>query len=178
MECDKALEQMMRALDGELPDEEWQVLGAHLELCDRCRVRWEQLQAAEGVLRSAPILSPPPGFVGRVMAQVDRRRARRRAFFGGLALVAGTTLVLFIGLLPIFWTLPGWAGFLMALSRSGDVLLSHALGAAHLFLNSLGLLAGALVIQALPLALCSLMTALFLGGLWWSLLRRWQPVSS
>lgn len=178
MECNKALEWMTMALDGELPEEERRVLKAHLEVCDRCRVQWEQLQAAEEVLRRAPILSPPPGFVGRVMAQVDRRRARRRAFFGSLALAAGTALVLFIGFLPILWRLPGWASFLVALSHSGNVLLSHLLGAARLLLNSLGLLAGALVIRTLPLALCSLMTALLLGGLWWALLRRWQPAGT
>ncbi|MFN3762177.1 MAG: anti-sigma factor family protein [Anaerolineae bacterium] len=178
MECEAALERMMKALDGELPDEEWQALEAHLVACDRCRVRWERLQAAEDVLRHAPILSPPPGFVGRVMAQVDRRRARRRAVFGGLALAAGTVLVLFIGFLPILWRLPGWAGFLVALSHSGGVLLEHLLGAARLLLHSLGLLAGALVVQTLPLALCILTTALLLGGLWWGLLRRWQPVAS
>ncbi len=178
MKCEEALERMMKALDGELPDEERRVLEAHLEVCDHCRVQWEQLQAAEAVLCSAPILSPPPGFVGRVMAQVDRRRARRRAFFGSLALAAGTALVLFIGFLPILWMLPGWAGFLVALSHSGDVLLSHMFGAVRLLLNSLSLLAGAFVIRTLPLALCSLMTALLLGGLWWGLLRRWQPVGT
>lgn len=178
MDCEKALERMMKALDGELPDEEGRLLEAHLEVCERCQARWEQLQAAEEVLRHAPVLSPPPGFVGRVMARVDRRRARRRAFFGSLALAAGTALVLFIGFLPILRTLPGWAGFLIALSHSGDVLLNHIFGAARLLLNSLGLLAGALVIRTLPLALCSLMTALLLGSLWWSLLRRWQPVVS
>lgn len=178
MECDRILDWMMMALDGELPDEERQVLEAHLETCDRCRVRWEQLQAAEEVLRQAPLLSPPPGFVGQVMARVDRRRARRRAFFGSLALAAGTALVLLVGFLPVLRTLPGWAGFLVVISHSGGLLLEHLLGATRLFLNSLGLLAGALVIQTLPLALCSLMTALFLGGLWWNLLRRWQPVAS
>ncbi|MGQ9709106.1 MAG: anti-sigma factor family protein [Anaerolineae bacterium] len=178
MECDKALEWMMMALDNELPDEERRVLEAHLETCGRCRVRWEQLQAAEEVLRQAPLLPPPPGFFGRVMAQVDRRRAQWRAFFGGLVLAAGTALILLIGFLPILRTLPGWVGFLVALSHSGSILLEHLLGAARLFLNSLGLLAGALVTRTPPLALCSLMTALLLGGLWWSLLRRWQPVSS
>ncbi len=177
MECKETLERMMRALDGELPDEEWGILKAHLKVCDPCRAQWERLQAAEEVLSGAPILSPPPGFVGRVMAQVDRRRARQRAFFGSLAL-AGSALVLFIGFLPVLRALPGWAGFLVALSHSGSVLLEHLLGAARLFLNSLGLLTGALVIQTLPLALCSLVTALLLGSLWWGLLRRWQPVSS
>lgn len=178
MECDRTLEWMTMALDDELPDEERRVLEAHLETCDRCWVRWEQLQAAEVVLHQAPLLSPPPGFVGRVMAQVDRRRAWRRAFLGSLALAAGTALIFLIGFLPILRTLPGWAGFLVALSHSGSVLLEHLLGAARLFLNSLSLLAGALVIRTLPLALCSLTTALLLGGLWWSLLRRWQPASS
>ncbi|MBC7228103.1 MAG: zf-HC2 domain-containing protein [Thermoflexales bacterium] len=178
MDCEKALERMMKALDGELPDEGRRLLEAHLETCEHCQAQWGQLQAAEEVLRHAPALSPPPGFVGRVMARVDRRRARRRAFFGSLALAAGTAIVLFIGFLPILWRLPGWAGFLMALSRSGDVLLSQILGAARLLVNSLGLLAGAFLIRTLPLALCSLMTALLLGGLWWSLMRRWRSVAS
>lgn len=175
MECDETLEWMTIA--DELPDEERQVLEAHIATCDRCRVRWEQLQAVEVVLSQAPLLSPPPGFVGRVMARVDRRRARQRAFFGGLALAAGTAFILLIGFLPVLRMLPGWGGFLVALSRSGSLLLGHLLGIARLFLNSLGLLAGALVIRTLPLAICSLMTALFLGGLWWILLRRWQPAS-
>lgn len=178
MECAQALERMMSALDGGLPDEERQVLEEHLAECDDCRTRWEQLQALEEVLCQAPLLSPPPGFVGRVMAGVDRRRARWRTLFGSLALAAGTALVLFLGFLPVLWMVPGWAGFLMALSHGGDILLSHLLGAARLLLNSLGLLAGALIIRALPLALCSLMTALLLGILWWSLLRRRHPALS
>lgn len=178
MGCEKALEQMLMALDCELSGEEEQVLEAHLETCGRCRIRWEQLQAVEAMFRQAPTLSPPLGFVGRVMARVDRCRARRRAFFSALALVAGTTAVLVLGLLPVLQTLPGWAGFLVFLSHSGDTLLVHLLGAARLLARSLGLLAGILFIRLLPLALCSLMTALLLSGLWWGLLRRWQPVSS
>ncbi len=178
MKCEEALEWMMQALDGELPNGERQAMEAHIEVCDRCRLRWEQLRAAEEVLRRVPLLSPPPGFVGRVMARVDRRRARQRAVFGGLALAVGTALVIFLGFLPILQMLPGWAGFLMVLSHSGGILLDHLFGAARMLANSLGLLAGALVIQTLPLALCILMTALLLGGLWWSLLRRWKPVAS
>ncbi|MGB9776119.1 MAG: zf-HC2 domain-containing protein [Anaerolineae bacterium] len=178
MECGEALERMMRVLDGELPDEERRVLEAHLEACDRCRAQWGQLLAAEEVLRQAPLLSPPPGFVGRVMAQVDRRRARRRTFFGSLALAVGTALVIFFGFLPVLRMLPGWAGFLMTLSHSGGILPDHLFGAARMLANALGLLAGALMIQTLPIALCSLIMALLLGSLWWGLLRRWQPVSS
>ncbi len=178
MKCEEALEWMMRILDGELPNGERQAIEAHIEVCDRCRLRWEQLQAAEEVLRRAPVLSPPPGFVGRVMARVDRRRARQRAVFGGLAMAAGTALVLFLGFLPVLRVLPGWAGFLMAFSHVGGILLDHLFGAARTLVNSLGLLAGALFIRVFPLAFCSLITALLLSGLWWSLLRRWQPVSS
>jgi anti-sigma factor RsiW len=178
MECEESLERMMRALDGDLPDREWRALEAHLEACDRCRARWEGLLAAEEVLQQAPLLSPPPGFVGRVMAQVDRRRARQRAFFGGLVLAAGTALLILIGVLPILWTLPGLAGLAVVVSHSGGLLLDHLVGAARLLLNSLGLLAGALLVQMLPLALCSLMTAMLLAGLWWGLLRRWQTVDT
>lgn len=178
MECKEVLDRMMRALDDELPEWEWLARKAHLAVCDRCRTRWERLQTAEEVLRRAPLVSPPPGFVGRVMAQVDRRRARQRVFFGGLVLATGTAGVLIAGFLPLLWILTGLAGSALAISRSGGILLEHLIGTGRLFLNALEVQASALVIPAVPLALCSLMTALLLGGLWWSLLRRWQPASS
>lgn len=179
MSCEEALERMMMALDGDLSAEDEEALAAHLEVCGPCRARWERLQAAEALLRSAPLVSPPPGFVGRVMARVDRRRARQRAFFGGLALAMGTALILLISCLPLLRMLPGWANFTVAFaSYGGDVLLSHLVSAARLLARSLGVLAGAVFIRMLPLALCSLMTALLLAGLWWNLLRRWRPVVS
>lgn len=177
MDCDETLERMMLALDGELPTEEWHALQVHLEACARCRTWWEHLQAVEQVLCSAPLLSPPPGFTGRVMARVDRRRARRRAFLGGLVFAAGAAIVLTISLLPALWVLPAVANFLTFLAHSGDILLERLAGATRLLIDLLQLLAGALLPLTRPLALCHLALALGLGILWIFMVRRqWAVV--
>ncbi len=175
MECSETLERMMLALDGELPPEEWRRLESHLEACAPCRAQWERLQAVEQVLQDAPLLAPPPGFVGRVMARVDRRRARQRSVLGGLALALGSAVVIFLSLLPLLWTVPGAANFLAFLVHSGDILLGRLAGATRLFLESLQLLLGALFSVMLPLALCNLMLALALGLLWLGLFQHVQP---
>lgn len=176
MECSEALERMMLALDGELPPQEWRMLESHLEACAPCRAQWERLQVVEQVLQRAPLLAPPPGFAGRVMARVDRRRARRRTVLGGLALATGAAAVILLSLLPVLWTVPGVANFLAFLVHGGDILLGRLAGATHLFLDSLQLLLSALLSLTLPLALCHLILALGLGVLWLGLFRRWQPM--
>lgn len=176
MECSEALERMMLALDEELPPEARRMLESHLEACAPCRAQWERLQRVEQVLQGAPLVVPPPGFVGRVMARVDRRRARRRSVLGGLALATGAAVVILIGLLPILWMAPSVANFLTFLVHGGDILLGCLVGATRLFLDSLHLLLGVLLSLTLPLAFCNLLLALALGTLWLGLFRRWQPI--
>lgn len=83
---------------------------AHLDHCDRCRAELEQLTlAADGILRAAPSMAPPPGFAARVVAQMTappgaaaprRRRpaARRRALLAAAAVLVVLAAGLGVGL--------------------------------------------------------------------------------
>jgi anti-sigma factor RsiW len=176
MRCEQALKGMAEALDGELSPDRQAALEDHLARCADCRAEWDRWQAVERLLREAPITPPPAGFAGRVLARLDWRRRVRRAALGGLALAAGTAIVAFLAVAPAIWTLPDLAGGLLALSRTGPVLLTHLADAAGVLLNSLWLTVGALALPAAPMALCGLTVALVGGLVWLGLIRWLQPV--
>ena len=174
MECERALEWMMQTLDGE-PDPAGQAaLEDHLSRCTDCRVEWERLQALEQLLRQDPMVQPPAGFAGRVMAHLDRRRRVRRVALGGLALGLGTVVAVGLLIGPSLALLPSLPSELAALFEAGKVLLPCLGEAALTFLNSLWVTASALIVPAVPLALCGLILALTANLVWLGLIRRLQ----
>lgn len=172
MSCDVLCEQMMQALDGEL---EAAALDEHLAGCADCRAEWARLQALERLLTAVPLAAPPPGFVGRTLARVDRRRRFRRSLLGSLALAAGAAVVAFLLFSPALSTLLGYAGGLPMLARMAALSLARLADAAGTFAGSLYLTLGALALPAASLALCSFCLILVAGLLWLHLIRRLQP---
>lgn len=88
------LDWMHAALDaGEAPlspDQRAQ-LQEHLAACADCQAAWETLNAAERLLKSAPLAAPQAGFTSRFQARLaaERRQARPRAVWGALVLGSG-----------------------------------------------------------------------------------------
>jgi anti-sigma factor RsiW len=178
MGCEGVPEWMAQALDGDLGPKERESLENHLARCERCRVEWERLQAVERLLQGTVMARPSAGFAGRVMAHLDRRRRLGRAFLGGLALAAGTAVVVSLTLAPALWTLPGLTNELLALSCAGDVLIGRLADAAGTMLNSLRLSAEALALPVVSLLLCGLILALVANLMWLSLIRRLRPAAA
>jgi len=88
------------AMDGELPEEQWDMLQAHLEKCEECSIYRDQLYRLEKSLRSV-LLSrwhnvdgPLPGLGNRVLARLNTRRSRlQHLIYSGLGIL--TLLVFF-----------------------------------------------------------------------------------
>jgi len=87
MGCGQSETWMMDALDGALAASDRQRLMAHVQTCADCRAGWEALGALEGLLASAPLRLPAPGFPGRVDARIARFESQRRTLVGGLILL-------------------------------------------------------------------------------------------
>ncbi|MBN1955356.1 MAG: hypothetical protein JW900_09935 [Anaerolineae bacterium] len=137
----------------------------------------QELEELEELLRAVPMVHPPLGFAGRVMARIDRRRQRRRATLGGLMLATGAALSIVLLLLPEIWALPGWVGSWLAFWPTGEIVLARVADAAVTVLNSFFLTAGVLIVPLGSLALCSLFMALVSSVLWVGLVQRWQPTA-
>lgn len=175
MGCDRVLEWMMQELDGDLGSAQRVELETHLAGCASCQAEWGRLQELERLLRGAPAVHPVVGFVGRVLARVDRRRRLRRAALGGLALAGGAAVVTFLSIAPAVWTLPGVSGDLLTLWRGESLAVTRLVGAMATLLDSLRLTTGALALPAAPLLLCCVVLALMMGLLWLRLIQRLQP---
>jgi hypothetical protein len=86
---------MMDALDGELAQEGWETLEAHLHTCPPCAQEWYALQAVETLLRTTPALVPPINLVERTLGRLPRPAYRTW-------LVGATySLLLLSGVLPL-----------------------------------------------------------------------------
>jgi anti-sigma factor RsiW len=175
MGCDRVLEWMMQELDGDLGSAQRVELEAHLAGCVRCQAEWGRLQELERLLKGVPTVRPSVGFMGRVLARVDRRRRFRQVALGGLALAAGAAAATFLSIAPAVWTLPGMSGDLLTLWRGESLAVTRLMGAAATLLDSLRLTTGALVLPAAPLLLCCVVLALMMGLLWLRLIQRLQP---
>ena len=95
---DAAPELALGILDGA---ERAEVL-VHLQSCPRCqRYVSELASVADGLARLAPEVEPPPGFAGRVQAELrgSRRRTRRR-WTAGVAAVAVAAAVVAAVVVP------------------------------------------------------------------------------
>jgi len=166
---------MMQALDGDLGSAQRVGLETHLAGCVSCQAEWDRLQELERLLKRAPTVGPSVGFMGRVLARVDRRRRLRRLALGGLALAGGAAAATFLSIAPAVWTLPGISGDLLTLWRGESLAVTRLVGAVATLLESLRLTTSALVLPAAPLFLCCVVSALMMGLLWLRLVQRLQP---
>jgi hypothetical protein len=93
-------------LDGEADDGQTQMLFSHMEGCERCRNRFEEIRNLHSAIRSVPTVDLPDGFRSAVIARIQsdvqatRRIApTRRRFIGfpvtGWAGAAATILLIF-----------------------------------------------------------------------------------
>lgn len=71
MHCDEAGLLLLRRLEGRLEAGEEQPLERHLEQCETCRETLETQRRVAAVLSSRPVAEAPPGFAGRVMAELE-----------------------------------------------------------------------------------------------------------
>ena len=169
---DKTLARMMQVLDGELSSQERDGLEGQIARCEECSAEWGKLQVLDQMLRQEPMVSPPRGFTGRVVARIDRRQYRRRILFGGVALSFGAVATaLILVFFPLF-SLPSVSGGLGPLYEAGRV---SAVGFGELattLLASLWTTADALVLMALPLALCGFSLALVANLVWLVLIKK------
>src|SRR6266542_302042 len=82
------------AVDGELPEEQWDMLQAHLEKCEECSIYRDQLYRLEKSLRGV-LLShwrnvdgPMPGLGNRVLTWRNTRRSQvQHLTYSGLGIV-------------------------------------------------------------------------------------------
>lgn len=86
---------MMDALDGELLEDGWDHLEAHLQTCPACEQEWYALQAIETLLRTTPALAPPADLVERTLVRLPHP-AYRTWVIGAVY-----TLLLLSGIVPV-----------------------------------------------------------------------------
>jgi hypothetical protein len=83
MRCEELAPRMSQAADSELSakatTEAAAELAEHLHTCPACTQRWRAYQQAESILLAAPLVSPPAGFRGRVLAAVAEERVQALA---------------------------------------------------------------------------------------------------
>ena len=137
---------MPLAVDESLTQAEACGLEDHLKHCATCQEEWEAMQRISRLFACAPLMSPSPGFVDRVMQQLAQRQARRRRFMAGTALLVAC---LSLGALA----LPGivrWVATIWQMITEPSLLSHGARLVAHLIglTESVGM-AGWLVITAL-----------------------------
>ncbi len=105
MSCDRPLEQIHAALDGELPIADSIEMEGHVRTCPVCAAEYRRALALRSALRDRSFLaSPPPGLEGRVRAALRRSwgEPRRPVLRDALALAAMLVLGVALGrfLLP------------------------------------------------------------------------------
>jgi anti-sigma factor RsiW len=169
---EKMLARMMQVLDGELSAEERSDLEGQIARCEDCSAEWSNLQTLDQMLRQEPMVHPPRGFTGRVVARIDQRQYRRRFLFGGAILSLGAVAAaLLLVCLPLL-SLPSVSGGLVPLFEAGRVSAVGFGEVAVTLLASLWVTADALILKALPLALCGFFLALVANLVWLVLIRK------
>ena len=108
---DDRLEKLIQYLDGDLPETEAAELAARLQHDKALQAGHVALQRVERLLAAAPMIAPPPDFMARFEARLERRLARRRNFIG--AAVISLVVVLAAALLA--WSLADAGLFLLSL---------------------------------------------------------------
>jgi predicted anti-sigma-YlaC factor YlaD len=104
--------------ESDLSDEQLQELETHLNTCTECQQIRLDLRAASGLLQTAPMAAPVPGFAGRWQASLAERRAlhQRQQTRRLLLALVGTALLLLLLLAlhilatstPVQWVVAGF----------------------------------------------------------------------
>lgn len=112
MNCDTALEMMSAMLDGELTQQEQQMLQAHLDACENCRAVYAELAAMDAALRDDQT-EPPAALRGNVMAAIRAEQKQKKTRHARSWLVAGLAAAAALALMVLSGTgvlqLPGMA---------------------------------------------------------------------
>ncbi|ARK21467.1 anti-sigma factor [Sporosarcina sp. P26b] len=76
--CPKHVVHYMHAfLDGEITNEEEQILNEHLKSCEECRDIFEELQQTVTLFTSIDVVEAPAGFVSNVNARLPRQTIKK-----------------------------------------------------------------------------------------------------
>lgn len=169
MRCREASGLMSLGLDHRLTQGQVAELQDHLVGCPRCRREWEAMQRVSSLLMGAPLAAPPAEFTANVMGRLAQREARRRLFWGVMALLLGALSLGAFALPslvePLFLLWP----FVVHPSLMGKGLLAitQLLHVLRSFLEACGLLVTALLSAIHPYVLfVYLPLALLLITLW------------
>lgn len=71
MNCEVAHERIVTAAYGELPDEQVHELERHIEGCDHCRQRREQVMALQVLAAALPVAEPDANLIARARLRLD-----------------------------------------------------------------------------------------------------------
>jgi len=103
MKCSRIKKKISVYLDGEMPEQEREVISQHLQQCEECRRELTALSAVRDAINTIDGMEAPPYFVTRLLQHI-REQARPVPFFQrirGLAVTAATAVAvvasLFIG---------------------------------------------------------------------------------
>lgn len=91
--CREVKALMSEALDDALGEERWQQLQAHIKSCRSCLRTWAAFREIDAMLRAAPMMAPPDGFVQRATAAAVASQRRRTWLIGVAALVGGGLVI-------------------------------------------------------------------------------------
>jgi len=169
MQCKQASEMMSMRLDGRLDSAETALLEDHIAQCETCQAEWQKLQSLDRLLSSAPMMQSPV----RVRVQVMTRLGRRdRAIVGGAVLTLGTVALALLLVAPGLFGLLDVLGIAPALIYGGPQAISHLLGAGETMGRAAIGLLWEIAIPLAFLALCGVVSALVLNGVWIGAVRR------
>ncbi len=96
LDCEQMCERISTLLDGQLEAAETGPLQAHLDGCPFCRAGLDAMRGVDRLLSAAPMISPPPGFVGRFHARLAARRNRGRTLIGLILLTLTTSFLMLV----------------------------------------------------------------------------------
>ena len=137
-------EEMSLWLDGELSSAQISDLKAHMGICSTCQSALRAMTRTDEVLKSAPTVSPAPGFVTRFQTRLAARRRRRHSWVGVVVLTL-TTIAVVLAAIVVFaiFGLTAWREVL-GVSTSGllgqGIEMFIALGEGGAALLRIGLL--------------------------------------
>jgi len=178
MNCKQASKMMSLRLDGGLDSAGIAHLEDHLAGCGVCQIEWRRLQTLDGLLRAAPIASPPLRLRVQVMARLERRNQARRAIIGGAALALGTVALALLALTPTLLGLLNATGIAPTLISGGPATIAQLATYTGTMGRTVWVLAENCALPLVSLGTCGLVLTLVLNTLWMGALRRLRTTSS
>lgn len=106
MNCDKYNELIHQSLDGELNSSEQGVLDAHLESCEDCTMKYEELKMLKEVLDEESLLELPEGFKAELHDKLMKEDQPEKPSFFKRRAVQNTAIGLVAAALAITVVLP------------------------------------------------------------------------